>query len=119
MAEITEYSLIFLVSTLFVAGSVATFDSFMTYETQVGVRADFAAISALASHAVAAGASEGNVSTGVSSVSCEAGTLSFASGSLTMSSNLPVGCSFRLSLSSGVHTLRFSMEPSGLVLRVV
>jgi hypothetical protein len=52
MTEVTEYSLVFMVSTLFVAGSLATYNSFSSLETQIQFRADFVALSNLASQAI-------------------------------------------------------------------
>ncbi len=118
MAELTEYSLVVLVSALFVAGSVATYNTFGGYESDLRTRADFVAVAAMASRAIENGTSGGTVTTGTSSVSCQDGTLHFASGTLQLSSSLPARCSFDVSLSPGPHVFRFSMEQSGLVLRV-
>ena len=47
MAETVEYALVVMVSALFVAGSIATYGAFASFESGVQFRAEFQAISAL------------------------------------------------------------------------
>jgi hypothetical protein len=118
MVEVIEYTLVVLVSALFVAGSVTTYDSFSSYESGLNAKAEFSAITAMASLAVENGTSTGTIVLPRSSLSCASGTLSFTSGSVTLSASLGVPCGFAYALDNGAHRLDFAMKESSLSLEV-
>ncbi len=118
MAEIFEYFLVVMASSLFVVGSVATYGSFATFESQLQFRADAASVSGLVFEAIRNGTSSAALSFPASTISCESGNLVLASGSQTSETTLPLGCDFRMSLSPGQHTIAFAATSSYLSLRV-
>jgi hypothetical protein len=115
MAETVEYALVVMASAFFVAGSVATYSSFSSFESGVQFRAEFQAISTLASTAVVNGSSTETLSLPASTISCESETLYLQSGSLNRNASLGVPCDFHISVPQGVSTLTFSISSSRLV----
>jgi hypothetical protein len=118
MAELVEYSLIVMVSLLFVAGSVMTYNSFSALESQLQFSGAYASVTGLASQAVENGTSSGSLSLPMSTIRCEDGILTVSSGQMSREQELPVACNFSLRVSSGPHLLRFSVTSSRLVLLV-
>ncbi len=118
MAETVEYALVVMASALFVAGSVATYGSFSTFESGVQFRAEFQAVSALASAALVNGSSRGTYALPASTISCESGVLSVAAGSMSRSLSIGSPCEFLVVTTQGSHTLSFSMQSSRLTLAV-
>ena len=118
MTELVEYSLVMMVSTLFIAGSAATYGTFSSFEAGLQFRAAFAAVSGLASEAVMNGSSAASVSLPALTIRCQGGGLSVASGSLSETQNLPVACDFSVVVSGGPHVVRFSENSSRLVISV-
>ena len=108
MAELLEYCLVFMVSTLLVGGSVATYDTFSGFVTGLGFRAASSSIVGLASEAVAQGRAAAAFAVPASSVSCEGGVLTYASGGMTSQQSVGAECDFAVSVSGGTHTFGFS-----------
>ena len=108
MAEILEYCLVFLVSMLFVAGSVATYGSFSGFASGLQFRVASSSISRIAAEALANGTAAATVTVPPSTLACRGAVLTFASGTLSSSVNIPGGCDFSFSLSGGEHSLGFS-----------
>jgi hypothetical protein len=118
MTEIIEYSLVVMVSALFIAGSAETYTSFTSYQASIQLRAEFLAVSGLASQAVKDGNSSGTLSLPTSTLRCERGSLSLSAGSSIQSYNLPLGCDFKVDVSEGLHFIMFSAQSSNLALTV-
>jgi hypothetical protein len=118
MAELVEYSLAVMVSFLFVAGSVATYASFSTFESGIQLRAAYGAVSALASQAIENGSARRTLSLPSSTISCHGGSLTLSSGPLTERQSMPAACDFVVNVSAGSHLLHFYEESSQLLLSV-
>ena len=118
MTEIIEYSLVVMVSTLFVAGSVLTYSSFSAFESNLQVRAAFATISGLVSQALESGNSSATLSLPSSTIRCEGGSLSISAGPTNVGESIPAACNFVVNIDSGAHSLLFSKRSSGLYLAV-
>jgi hypothetical protein len=118
MAEIVEYCLVVMVSTLFVAGAVVAYSSFASFEAGIQLRAESASVSALVSQAAQNGSARASLSLPASVISCAPGALTIASSSGTVTLTPPTTCGFEVSLAGGLHTLRFSTNSSKLSLSV-
>lgn len=118
MAELVEYCLVFLVSSLFVAGSVATYDSFSGFTSGLEFRTASASISRLASDALASGSASGAFAVPSSTVSCEGGVLTFVSEGMALRQAVGATCDFSASLQGGVHAFGFSYDDSRLTMTV-
>jgi len=118
MAEVVEYSLVVLVSSLFVAGSVVVYNSFTSFESDLQLKATFAAVSNLASQAVVNGSAMERLSMPASTIACLGSSMTVSLGSQGLSQSLPVTCDFDLGVSSGVHTLMFRAVGARLNLSV-
>lgn len=118
MVELIEYSLVVLVSTLFVAASVLSFGAFSSFEGGVNLRAEYTALSALAQEAVGGGSSRAVLSLPQSTVSCQAGVLTVASGSYSQRGGIGTHCSFSVAVQGGTHAVVFSEGPDGLTFSV-
>ena len=118
MTEILEYSLVIMVSTLFVVGSVVTYSSFASFMSGLQLRLASASISRLAADAVENGSASGALDVPPSTISCQGGELNLASGGLTEGQGFPVNCDFSLKLQGGTHTFGFLFESQQLSLMV-
>lgn len=118
MAEILEYCLVFLVSTLFVAGSVATYGSFSGFASGLQFRAASTSIARLANEAVSDGSATGSVSVPASTLRCEGGVLVISSGSMADQQGIRANCDFALEVAGGVHSFGFHFQGEELTLSV-
>jgi hypothetical protein len=117
LAEIVEYTLVVLVSALFVGGSVATYDSFSSFTSGLQLRLDSASVAKLADEAVTNGSAAMTLTVPPSTLTCQGGVLSLTSSGFSQSHAVSAGCDFRFSLH-GVQTLRFAYRSSQLTLAV-
>ena len=118
MAETVEYALVVLASTLFVAGSVATYASFSSFESGLQFKAEVQAVSSLVSVALVNGSSEATLSMAPSTLSCTSGILSLSSGSSNESLGVGLPCAFRVNLAPGPHALAFAVDSDRFTLSV-
>lgn len=118
MAELVEYTLAVMVSALFVAGSVAVYGNFSSFQSGLSLRAEFEAVSGLASKAVQNGSARASMSLPPSTIACRGGILSVAVAGASLNESLPLGCAFTVAVPGGVHTLSFTDGSSGLGLTV-
>ena len=118
MAELIEYCLVFLVSALFVAGSVATYDSFSGFTSGLEFRTASASVSRLASDALASGSASGAFAVPSSTVTCEGGVLTFASEGMALQQAVGASCDFSATIQGGVHDFGFSYGASRLTMTV-
>ncbi|HYC11874.1 MAG TPA: hypothetical protein VEC02_04350 [Nitrososphaerales archaeon] len=118
MAEIVEYCLVVLVSSFFVAGSVVTYASFSSFDSELQLRAAFATMAGLASEAIRNGSAGAAVLLPSSTIACAGGSLSLSAGNYTESENVPVSCDFHVSVNQGSHLLQFSDRSAWLFLSV-
>ena len=108
MAELLEYCLVFMVSMLFVAGSVATYDSFTRFTTALQFRLASSSISGLVSDAIARGGATGAFAVPPSTVTCEGGLLTFESGGMSQQQRVAASCDFEAVVPGGTHSFGFS-----------
>lgn len=118
MTEIVEYSLVVMVSTLFVGGSVVAYNSFSSFESGLQLRATFAAVSSLATQAIENGSSRASITLPDSAISCHGGSLSVTSGTATEGQDVPASCDFYVRVGGGPHIIRFREVSSQLELSV-
>ena len=118
MAELLEYSLVVLVSTLFVSGSVATYNSFASFESHVQFGAEVSAVSNMVSVAIRNGTSRAELSLPGSTILCDSGNLTVASGSMTAALAVPLACHFSATLGPGLHVVTFTRLGTALALAV-
>ncbi|MDG6988809.1 MAG: hypothetical protein JRN21_05720 [Nitrososphaerota archaeon] len=118
MAELVEYCLVVMVSALFVAGSAATYGSFLNFEARVQFGASSSAVEGLAAQAVAEGRSEAELSLPASQISCSGETLLFTAGVFSAAEPVSLPCDFVVSVSQGVHVVAFDAERSALTVSV-
>lgn len=119
MAELVEYCLVFLVSSLFVAGSVVTYDSFSAFASGLQLRAASSSVSRLAAEAVTDGSSSGAVNVPTTTIRCTDGVLVFASGGQTVQQGVGADCDFALGVPGGTHSFTFQYASQRLNLTVV
>jgi len=119
MAEVIEYTLVVMVSVLFVAGSAYVYDSFSSFESQAQLRAVAATVSALVDQAVRNGSSTATLSLPSSTISCSGETLRLITPSSTDVVASPVACDFQVTVGAGTHTIQFFSSLSELTIRVV
>jgi len=118
MAEILEYTLVFMVSTLFVSGSLATYNTFSSWASGLQFHEAFSVISGLATQALSNGSSRATISLPASTIQCHDGSLSLSSQSISSSQSFPTNCNFSFALEGGAHTLTFTEESAQLSLAV-
>ncbi len=109
MAELLEYSIAVMVSTLFVVASVTVYSSFTSFEAGLQLRAAFQSLSGLASQALEDGSAKATISVPGSTLTCVGGTLELSTGGSTMTQKLPVGCDFSVGVPAGTRTFAFSV----------
>ncbi len=118
MTEIIEYSLVIMVSTLFVGGSVVAYASFSSFESGLQLRATFTAVSGLAARALDNGSSEATLVLPDSTIMCVGNSLSVSSGTSTEGQTVAASCDFYFRVNAGSHVLHFTELSSRLVLSV-
>ncbi|MDG7011313.1 MAG: hypothetical protein JRN57_04250 [Nitrososphaerota archaeon] len=118
MAELLEYCLVFAVSVLLVAGSVAVYESFAGFISGVQFGLASASITRLVNEAMANGSSAGVVTIPPSTLSCGGGTMSFTSGSRSQQEAVAATCDFALNMQGGAHTLGFRYAAEQLTVSV-
>lgn len=118
MVEVLEYCLVVMVSSLFVAGSVATYGSYSGFVSGVQFKAASSAVSALAMEAQVNGSSGSELTLPSSTIGCQGGVLTIASGSRVAVEDLHTTCSFRVVVSAGPHQVLFRSNGSALAMEV-
>ncbi|HEV2226333.1 MAG TPA: hypothetical protein VGR56_05955 [Nitrososphaerales archaeon] len=118
MAEILEYTLVFMVSTLFVGGSIATYTTFSSWASGLQFHEAFSVISGLATQALSNGSSRATIDLPASTIQCHDGALALSSKSTSSSQSFPTNCDFSFSLEAGAHTLAFTERSTQLSLAV-
>ena len=106
------------VSTLFVAASVATFDTFTSFVSGLEFRAGSSSIARLASQAAAEGSATGSVALPASAISCSDGVMQMTSGGQTETDVVGGSCDFALAVPAGTHAFGFRCVAGQLSLMV-
>lgn len=114
MVELLEYSLVVLVSTMFIAASILSFGAFSGFEGGVNLKAEYSALSTLALEAAGGGSSRAVLFLPQSTVTCEGGVLTVTSGSTSQGGGVGAACDFSVGVRAGVHAVAFSDGPGGL-----
>lgn len=107
MAELVEYALVILASTLVVGFSVANYASYSSSIESSAQRATFSSYVTLALGAVERGESSASLTMENASLSCDSGTLAFSSPTLSGDARLPVECHFGYAGLTGTRRLTF------------
>jgi hypothetical protein len=116
MAEVFEYALVALVSSIFVAGSVGAYGAFSSFENNLQLRTTFSSVSDLANSAALHGSSMATLNFPPSSnLACSGGSLSLTTDSSAMTGSIPLKCQFAIDLSPGKHEITFSKYGDTLV----
>lgn len=118
MAELLEYALVVLTSTLVVGFSVVSYSGYTSSVDSAARRAALSSYVALAFGAVEHGGSSASLALDDASLSCDSGTLTFRSGSLTGGAMLPADCHFSYPGVTGTHKLTFVYSSGVLSLEV-
>jgi uncharacterized protein (UPF0333 family) len=118
MSEVVEYSLVVMVSLLFVAGSVVTYNSFSSFASGIQVRLTSSAVERLASEAIANGTSSATVAVPQSDIRCAGGVLTVSADGVSQGQALGAACNFSVSLTGGAHRLVFRYSSSQLSMGV-
>lgn len=118
MAELVEYGLVVLVSSLVMAFSVVGYGSFASSVSAATQQADYSSYVANAFAAIQQGSSTVTLTLENTTLSCSHGTLLFASPAVSTEDVLPIGCHFEFQDLSGSHRLFFSSSGGTLNLRV-
>jgi hypothetical protein len=108
LTEVLEYCLVVMASALFVAGSVATYDSFSAFSAGLQFRVGSAAVVRLATEAVSDGNSTGLATVPATTITCAEGLLTMVSNGASITQGIPGACSFSLTIPAGTHTFEFS-----------
>lgn len=114
MVELLEYALAVMVSTLLVAGSVAVYESFTSYEEDLQLEGTLATVSGIAEAALSNGSARAAVSLPASTIGCEGNTLYVGIGAASMSQGIGVRCDFQVDVTAGVHVLSFTAKSGQL-----
>lgn len=118
MAELLEYALVVLTSTLVVGFSVVSYSGYASSVDSAARRAALSSYVALAFGAVEHGRSSASLTLEDASLSCDSGSLVFRSGALMGGATLPAGCHFSYPDVTGTHTLTFVYSSGVLGLEV-
>lgn len=118
MVELTEYTLVVLVSALFAAASVSVYGSFSKFETTAGTQSSFSSIESLVLRAAEDGNSSGTVAVPQSTLACDGGVLSLRTPDDVVSATLPLTCDFDIQLSGGLQNVSFDYSSSILSAKV-
>jgi len=118
MVELIEYAIALMASALLVGGSVAVYNSFISYEAELQLRGTFSVVAGGADSALLNGSAKLTVPLPESTIGCEAGTFYVSVGSGTISQSIAAGCDFQTRVSAGTHLLTFSTSSGNLELVV-
>ena len=118
MVEIVEYTLVFLVATLFTGASVVVYEQYETTEATLESKTAFSALVDLVRQAEWNGSSSNALVTPESVLTCSAGVLMLNTSAVSESGSIAVNCGFSFSLTAGVHAFRFDANSTGLSLKV-
>lgn len=118
MVELTEYTLVVLVSALFAAASVSTYETFSKFETVAEVEGSFSTITSLVTQASQDGSSSGTLALPQSTLACSDGMLSLRASGEAVNRTYPFACSFDLEIPGGLETVSFDCNSSTLSARV-
>jgi len=118
MAELIEYAVALMASTLLVGGSVVVYNSFMSYEAGLQLRGTFSVVAGVAENALLNGSAKSTVLLPESTIGCDGGTFYVSLGSGTISQTIAAGCDFQARVNPGAHLLSFSTSSGKLELAV-
>ncbi|HYC26851.1 MAG TPA: hypothetical protein VEB67_02370 [Nitrososphaerales archaeon] len=107
MAQIVEYTLVVLVSTLFAGASLGAYVIYSKFESGVQLQAGSAELGGLAREAAGQGHSSGSLYLPQSTLACSGSTLVLYEGGSSATQAAGAPCSFSLGVSAGVHTFEF------------
>lgn len=114
MTEILEYTLVVLVSALFVGGSVVTYGRFSAFMAGLQIKSDATVLARLAGEAASHGSAAAVISTPESLVTCNGTSLEMTSGGAAVAQTVPGACDFAVRLAAGEHTITFDYSASTL-----
>jgi hypothetical protein len=118
LAEVLEYALVFLASTLVVSFSVGFYASYSSVVATAEDRAVFSSLVTVAMSSIEHGGSSVTISLSDATVACHGGVLSFTTRSYSAKASLPADCSFLDANITGTHTLTFSTSAGSVGMEV-
>lgn len=118
MVEVLEYALVVLVSTVALGFSFSVYTGYASVVGKSANEAAAAAVFSLARSGVEQGTASASFYLDHARIECESGHLQYLSSSYSQGSYLPVGCSFRTQVLSGVMSLGFVYSAGQLTLQV-
>ena len=118
MAEILEYALVFLTTSLVIAFSFGIYSSYSGGLVEAQDRAGFSSLTTVALASIQHGDSSVTLSLGNVTLSCHGGQFSFESQSFSASTYLPAACDFAYAEVSGTHTFAFTSSQGSIELEV-
>jgi hypothetical protein len=119
MAEVLEYSLVFLLSLVMAGSSILISSSFISDSRGLQNRAAFSGLTDAAWRAVEQGNADDSITLATATISCTDGNMSLSSPYYSASVSLPVGCDFGFPQVEGTRQIEFSFSNGRLGLEVV
>lgn len=107
MAEVLEYALVFLTSSLIVGFSLGAYSAYYATLEHAQGGADFSSMVTVAMASIQHGTSAITLSLNNATVSCQSSDFVFSSSSYSATHYLPAGCNFRATNLTGTRTLTF------------
>jgi len=108
MAEIVEYVLAVMASTLLLTGSVFVYNSFASYESALQLRGAFSAVAQVVDGALVNGRATSALPLPESTIGCEESTFYVSVGAGAISQAIPAQCDFQARISAGTHLVSFT-----------
>jgi hypothetical protein len=118
MVELVEYALAVMASTLLIAGSVAVYGSFESYEQGLQLKGTFSDVTGIVESALQNGSASSTLSVPASVIGCERGSLYVSVGPGSISQDIPARCEFKVTVGAGNHVFSFKMMSGQLALTV-
>jgi len=118
LVEVIEYALVVLASSMLAFFSVGVYGGLASALGPASEEATFASVVSLADAAVEHGTAGAALSFQNAMIECGSSVLTFSSGSSSLNSTLPVGCSVPSTGLNGVERLTFSFSGNLLTMQV-
>jgi hypothetical protein len=118
LAEVTEYTLAVLFSTILVGGSAVAYATFARFESTSEADASLSALVGLADEAALSGHASSTLLLPSSTLTCDGRIMSLTVGNATVSSALALPCDFVMRIPGGLHDVAFDYRGTGLLLEV-
>ena len=118
MAEVLEYALVVLVSSVLTVFSIGVYGGLASFMGPAREQADFASVVALANSAIEHGSSSSEIVFDHATIGCSSAAITLQSGGFRQSSAISADCSFPPEEVSGTVQLAFDYSGGVLTLQV-